>query len=239
MADNYEFLEPSTAPPGTVLRTQRAIDVGANRLATAAVLFDSSGTEIDLASETTLAAVLAALASVAVSGPVTDAELRAAPVPVAGTVTASGPLTDAELRATAVPISAASLPLAPDAATETTLAQVLAALTPATPRAIVAVSVNATSSGDNTVVAAVPDNRIRLIACHLHGNGDVNVSWKSGAATTLAAAMPLGVKGNGFVLPHAPTGEYWQRTASGEALGLHLSAAVAVTGSLIYELEAA
>ena len=147
-----------------------------------------------LASEATLTAVLAALASVAVTGPVTDAELRAAPVPVS--------------------ISA-------------------------TPRTIVAVSINATSSGDNTVVAAVPGNRIRLIACHLHGNGDVNVSWKSGAATTLAAPMPLGVKGNGFVLPHAPTGEYWQRTASGEALVLTLSAAVAVTGSLIYELEAA
>lgn len=35
----------------------------------------------------------------------TDAELRATPVPVSGTVTASGPLTDAQLRATAVPVS--------------------------------------------------------------------------------------------------------------------------------------
>jgi hypothetical protein len=35
----------------------------------------------------------------------TDAELRATPVPVSGTVTATGPLTDTELRATAVPVS--------------------------------------------------------------------------------------------------------------------------------------
>ena len=40
-----------------------------------------------------------------VVGPVTDAELRAAPLPVSGTVTATGPLTDTQLRATAVPVS--------------------------------------------------------------------------------------------------------------------------------------
>lgn len=52
---------------------------------------------------------------VPVSGPLTDAELRAAAVPVSGPLTdaelratavpVSGPLTDAELRATAVPVS--------------------------------------------------------------------------------------------------------------------------------------
>lgn len=65
-------------------------------------------------------------ATQAVTGPLTDAQLRAAAVPV------SGPLTDAQLRATAVPVSgtfwqatqpvsAASLPLPSGAATETTL----------------------------------------------------------------------------------------------------------------------
>jgi len=61
-----------------------------------------------------------------VSGPLTDAQLRATPVPVSGTVTATGPLTDAQLRASAVPISAASLPLPAGAATEATLATRLA-----------------------------------------------------------------------------------------------------------------
>lgn len=42
---------------------------------------------------------------VPVSGPLTDTQLRATPVPVSGTVTASGPLTDAQLRATPVPVS--------------------------------------------------------------------------------------------------------------------------------------
>lgn len=46
-----------------------------------------------------------------VTGPLTDAQLRATAVPV------SGPLTDAQLRASAVPVSAASLPLPTGAAT--------------------------------------------------------------------------------------------------------------------------
>lgn len=73
-----------------------------------------------------------------VTGPLTDAQLRASAVPVSGTVTASGPLTDAQLRASAVPVtgpltdaqlrasavpvSNASLPLPTGAATEATLA---------------------------------------------------------------------------------------------------------------------
>jgi hypothetical protein len=42
--------------------------------------------------------------SIAVTGPLTDTELRATPVPISGTV-ATGALTDAQLRATPVPIS--------------------------------------------------------------------------------------------------------------------------------------
>ena len=60
----------------------------------------------------------AALAgTLTVTGPLTDTQLRATPVPVSGTVTASGPLTDTQLRASAVPVSAASLPLPTGAAT--------------------------------------------------------------------------------------------------------------------------
>lgn len=87
-------------------------------------------------------------ATVAVSGPVTDAQIRATPLPVSGTVTAnagtgtmavSGPATDAQLRATPLPVSgtvtanagtgtmavsAAALPLPAGAATEASLATV-------------------------------------------------------------------------------------------------------------------
>lgn len=70
--------------------------------------------------------------TVTVTGPLTDAQIRATALPVSGTVTAtgpvtdtqlrasavpvSGPVTDAQLRASAVPISAATLPLPSGAA---------------------------------------------------------------------------------------------------------------------------
>lgn len=62
-----------------------------------------------------------------VSGPATDAQLRATPLPVSGnvgvtgSVAVTGPLTDAQLRANPVPISAASLPLPAGSSTEATL----------------------------------------------------------------------------------------------------------------------
>lgn len=65
-----------------------------------------------------------------VTGPLTDIELRASPVPISGTIAVSnfpatqpvsGPLTNAELRAAPVPTSVASLPLPSGAAKDATL----------------------------------------------------------------------------------------------------------------------
>lgn len=92
--------------------------------------------------------------TLAVSGPLTDTQLRAAPVTVsgdvgvtgsvavtgdfypatqpvsiAGTVAVSGPLTDAQLRQAPVPVSLASAPLPTGAATATKQDAVIAALT--------------------------------------------------------------------------------------------------------------
>lgn len=112
-----------------------------------------------------------------VSGPLTDAQLRATAVPVSGTVTANTgltqPLTDTQLRATAVPVSAASLPLPSGAATETTLSalntkipsQSIAGLlpvdtlgTPGTPR------VQATSGTAASIVLTTTCRRISMYA---------------------------------------------------------------------------
>lgn len=87
----------------------------------------------DSAAETSLASIDSKLTNpLPVSGPLTDAQLRAIPVPVSGTVT--GPLTDTQLRASAVPVSLASSPLPSGAATEATLsafsAKTAAALVP-------------------------------------------------------------------------------------------------------------
>lgn len=65
--------------------------------------------------------------TLAVSGPMTNAEMRAAAVNVslgAATVAVTGPATNAELRATALPVSVSSIALPTGAATETSLAGV-------------------------------------------------------------------------------------------------------------------
>lgn len=61
--------------------------------------------------------------TVTATGPLTDAQLRAVAVPVSGTVTATGPLTDAQLRATPVPVSG-TVTTTPPANASTNLAQV-------------------------------------------------------------------------------------------------------------------
>jgi hypothetical protein len=71
--------------------------------------------------------VTANVGTVAVTGPLTDAQLRNSAISVTFTNSSlgvTGPLTDAQLRAAALPISAAALPLPSGAATETTLGSV-------------------------------------------------------------------------------------------------------------------
>lgn len=96
-------------------------------------------------------------ASVAVTGPLTDGQLRATPVPVSGTVTASGPLTDAQLRAVAVPVSGT--------VTVGSVVSTKGDLTPAAPAAATvgvasAQAVAANASRKGLVLVNVSNNRI-------------------------------------------------------------------------------
>lgn len=105
-----------------------------------------------------------------VSGPVTDAQLRASPVPVAGPLTdaqvratplpVSGPLTDAQLRAGAVPVSLASIPLPGGAASEATLAALLAKLLG--PATLAATATGVAAAALTLTLPAVPGQFHRL-----------------------------------------------------------------------------
>jgi hypothetical protein len=107
MVDNVGYTEGS----GTTIA---ADDVGGVLFQRVKVTTGADGTATDVSAANPMP----------VSGPLTDAQLRASPVPVSGSFTVSGGLTDAELRASPVPVSLASAPLPTGAATETTLAQV-------------------------------------------------------------------------------------------------------------------
>lgn len=93
--------------------------------------------------------------------------------------------------------------------------------------------IDAATSGDNTIVAAVTGKKIRVLSYFLILTGTtISLRWESGAGgTALTGQMTLAQAG-GMVLPHNPLG--WFETASGELLNLELSGAQSVDGGLTY-----
>lgn len=93
--------------------------------------------------------------------------------------------------------------------------------------------VNVSSSGDTTLVAAVPGKRIMLLGYSLMANGAVNAHFRS-ATTPITGTAYFNAAGAGKVNPVSARG--WARTAVGEALALNLSGAVAVGGEIVYAI---
>lgn len=102
-------------------------------------------------------------------------------------------------------------------------------LTELTPKFAV---IDAASSGDNTLLAAVADKKIRVLSLLLISAGTVIVRFESGAGgTALSGQMNL-IANTGFSLPFSPVG--WFETGSNTLLNLELSAAISVDGFLTY-----
>lgn len=93
-------------------------------------------------------------------------------------------------------------------------------------------AIAASSSGNNTLVAAVNPKKIRVLALYLVSNGTVNAKFQSGASGTDLTGLAYLIANTGFVLPYNPVG--WFETASNTLLNLNLSGAVAVGGTLVY-----
>lgn len=93
-------------------------------------------------------------------------------------------------------------------------------------------AIDAATSGDNTLVAAVTSKKIRVLSLFLVAAGTVNVRFESGAGgTALTGQMNL-VANTGFALPYNPAG--WFETASNTLLNMELSAAISCDGCLTY-----
>ena len=106
--------------------------------------------------------------------------------------------------------------------------QMTAGGTVVTPKfAAIAVS----SSGNNTLVAAVVSKKVRVLAVWLMSSGSVNAKFQSGAGVTDLTGLAYLVASAGMVLPYNPAG--WFETGSNTLLNLNLSAAIAVGGSLV------
>lgn len=119
-----------------------------------------------------------------------------------GSLTVDGPLTDTQLRAAAVPVS---LP------------------TPVLPEPPVVL--NATASGDTTVIAA-PGAGVNLfinkVSVHNRGAATIVVAFTDGAAGTVRWRAELAVEGGGSLIDFGPRG--WKLTAN-TALVVNLATA--------------
>lgn len=93
-------------------------------------------------------------------------------------------------------------------------------------------AISASSSGDNTIVAAVSGRRIYVHNYLLIATADVIVTWKSGA-TSISGPMSIAAQG-GVSADGVGPSNTWLRTAAGEALILSLSGAFQVSGHIQY-----
>jgi len=93
-------------------------------------------------------------------------------------------------------------------------------------------SVAASSSGNNTAVAAVTGKRIRVHQAFLMATSAVNIKWQTAAGGTDLTGLGYPAANGGYVLPYSPVG--WFETNAGELLNLNLSGAIAVGGVIGY-----
>lgn len=94
-------------------------------------------------------------------------------------------------------------------------------------------AVDAATSGDNTLVAAVAGKKIRVLAAVLVMTGTaVTIRFESGAGGAALTGQMTPSQGNVITLPFNPAG--WFETAAGSLLNLELGGAQSVDGCLVY-----
>lgn len=95
-------------------------------------------------------------------------------------------------------------------------------------------AVSATTSGASTVVGAVPNRTVRVLAVNVIASTGVGVKWQSHVAPTDLTGLAALAANGGYILPYNPIG--WFQTLVGEALDVNLSATATVGGHLTYVL---
>lgn len=105
------------------------------------------------------------------------------------------------------------------------------------------VKIAASSSGDNTIVAAVTGSIIRVLAFVLSGSGAVNAKFQSAASGTDLTGLFYLAANTVVTSPSVPArigglsglpGQF--ETNAGELLNLNLSAGTAVGGYVVYDI---
>ncbi len=87
-------------------------------------------------------------------------------------------------------------------------------------------------NGDNEIVAAVADARIRVVAIHLQAAGTTTVRFEDGAGGAVISGRTSQVDTTGYVKDFNPAG--WFETSVNTALSMELNAGVTVGGDGTY-----
>lgn len=97
--------------------------------------------------------------------------------------------------------------------------------------------VNASTNGDNTLVASASDKKIYVWKLWLVANAAVNVKFRQGTTDLNAFAVPLTAQGSSMTF--AFDGEPYWKLDKAQAFVLNLSSGVNVTGRIYYTYEPA
>jgi len=92
--------------------------------------------------------------------------------------------------------------------------------------------VAASSNGANTLLAAVPAKKIRVLGYVLTAAGAVNAKFRTAASADLTGLLHFGAAGAMLVAPFSQAGHF--ETVAGELLDLTLSTNVLVSGHIAY-----
>ena len=94
-------------------------------------------------------------------------------------------------------------------------------------------AIDAASSGDNTLVAAVTGKKIRVLALAITMTGTaVTIRFEDGAGGTALTGQMQPTQGQTGTLPFNPGG--WFETSAATLLNLELGGAQSVDGVLVY-----
>ena len=94
-------------------------------------------------------------------------------------------------------------------------------------------AIDAATSGNNTLVAAVSGKKIRVLALFATMTGSaVTIRFEDGAGGTALTGQMGPTAGQTIVLPFNPVG--WFETSAATLLNLELSGAQSVDGALVY-----
>lgn len=94
-------------------------------------------------------------------------------------------------------------------------------------------AIDAASSGDNTLVAAVTGKKIRVLSLAITMTGTaVTIRFEDGAGGTALTGQMQPTQGQTVTLPFNPVG--WFETSDATLLNLELGGAQSVDGVLVY-----